>query len=224
MKMVHKILFAIIFLILIKVNCKALTYGGCDYNTISNLKKLVSNINISYTYEIIDNEAYFNVILNNIPDNVYFTDSNSIKQYSYPDTINGEITIQKYNNIQGGKYTFYVNNNVCNNIKLGTKYYNFPIYNRRRNSELCKDIPNFYLCKRWILKDYSDEEFSNIITEYRKSLKTSEENVAKIKYNKDIISKIVNFYIKYYYYFLPAIILPCILIIAISNKKQKFKL
>lgn len=224
MKILSKILFTILFLILFNANCSALSYGGCDYSTISVLKKLVNNINISYTYEIKDNNALFNVTLNNIPNNIYLVDSINQKKYEYTDTIDGELIITNYNNIYDGKYIFYVNNGICDGIKLGTKYYKLPIYNTRRNSELCADIPNYSLCKRWITKEYSQSEFEKSIEDYKKSLENQEEQQEEIKYEKDFLSKIVEFYIKYYYYFLPIIIILCIIIIAISNRKGKFKL
>ena len=224
MKLLSKILFTITILILFNANCKALSYGGCDYSTISSLKKLVNNVNISYTYEIRDNQAFFNVTLNNIPNNVYLVDSLNQKQYSYTDTENGELVIKDYSGISDGKYTFYVNNDICNGIKLGERYYKFPIYNSRRNSELCLDIPNYSLCKKWISKYYSQSEFEKNIENYKKNLESNEEKVEQIKFEKDFMSKIVEFYIKYYYYFLPAIIIPCIAIIIVSNRKDRFKL
>ena len=148
MKIISKILFTIAFFILFNVNCSALSYGGCDSSTISVLKKLVNNINISYSYEIVDNNAFFDITLNNIPNNVYLVDSINQKKYVYSDTENGELTINGYKNINEGKYIFYVNNGICDGIKLGTKYYKLPIYNTRRNSGLCADIPNYSLCKR----------------------------------------------------------------------------
>ena len=132
--------------------------------------------------------------------------------------------IKDYSGISDGKYTFYVNNDICNGIKLGERYYKFPIYNSRRNSELCLDIPNYSLCKKWISKYYSQSEFESNIEDYKKSLESNNKKEEQIKFEKDFMSKIVEFYIKYYYYFLPAIIIPCIAIIIISNRKDRFKL
>ena len=225
MKKRYKVFFILAFFLLLKVNCKALSYGGCDYNTVSNLKKLVNNINISYTYELKDNNSYFDVILSNIPKEVYFVDSVNLNTYNYNNTNNGELTISGYNGVTSGQYIFYVNNDVCNGVKLGTKYYNFPIYNTRFNSEECKDIPNYSLCKRWIQKYYSDYEFEKQISDYKKSLNSNDEKIEKqIKYKKDLFSRIIELYIKYYYYFLPAIILIFGAVIIISNRKGRFKI
>lgn len=224
--MKNKIKILIFFSILFLTNYSvgALSYGGCDYSTISDLKSQVTNINVSYTYEIIENEAYFNVTLNNIPKDVYFIDKNTGKKYFYDNTLNGEITINGYSEITGGRYNFFVYNNVCNEVKLGTKYYNFPIYNKRYNSEPCKGIENYYLCKKWISKYYSNEEFNKKIEEYKNSKKNETLIDNEIKYEKDITTTIVEFYIKYYYLFLPVLIVICFIIMHISKKKNSFKL
>ena len=220
-----KFLFIAILMLCFIKNVNALKYGGCEYSTISNLKMLVSNINVSYTYEINDNKAYFNVILNNIPRDVYFIDINTGNKYYYENTNNGEIVISGYNNDFGesGQYKFFINNNICNGIKLGTKYYKIPPYNNKYNSELCKDLENFSLCKKWSKNTYTDEEFKQKIEEY-KNVKNEKVEETEIKYEKDTLSKVVQFYIKYYYLFLPAIILICIIIMVISKKRNSFKL
>ena len=222
MKITYKILFTLILTAFtFKIN--ALTYGGCSYTTVAKLKALVNNINLSYTYEIKDNNACFNITLNNIPKGVAFKDLNTQKTYTYSDTKNGEITIYSYKDGEDGQYRFTINNNVCDGIKLGTKYYKLPIYNTRYQSESCKDIPNYFLCKKWLSKYYSDYEFEKNINEYKESFNATDDEL-DIKYEKDLISKIVGFYIKYYYYFLPAIILICIIVMHVSKKKNSFKL
>ena len=224
MKKIYNIVFSILLSLIIKDSVSALTYGGCDYTTVANLKKLVNNVNVSYSYEIINNEAYFSVTLNNIPEGAYFKDNYLNKTYHYSDTNNGELTINGYNLIKDGNYTFYTDNDTCRDIKLGSKYYKFPIYNTRMNDESCKDIPNFYMCKKWITKYYSDDEFESKIEEYKKNLNETEEFKKNIIYKKDFLSKFMEFYIKYYYIFLPIIIIICIIVITISNRKNKFKL
>ena len=204
-------------------NVKALLYGGCEYSVVSNLKSLVSNVNISYTYEIRNNDAYFNVTLNKIPKDVYFIDTKTNAKYYYSDTADGEITIKEYNNVTDGQYRFMIYNGICDGVKLGTKYYKFPKYNKIYNSEICKGIENYSLCKKWSKDNYSDDEKINKIKEYKSSEKEDVEK-SEIKYEKDTISKIVEFYIKYYYLFLPIIIFICVIIMFISRKKNSFKL
>ncbi len=201
----------------------ALTYGGCDYSSVSRMKSIVTNINLSYDYKIINNEAYFDVTLNNLTEDIYFYDTATQKKYYYNDTINGEIVIFNYK-ITSGSYKFYSAKNECYGISLGTKYYNFPVYNKYYNNELCKDIPNYSLCQKWGYVNYSQEEFEEMVLEYKNSTPIEEEQSINLEYKKTFLEKIIDIYIKYYYLFLGALILICSIIIIINNKKNQFKL
>ena len=203
------------------INSSALTYGGCDYSTVSRMKSIVSNINISYDYTIIDNQAYFNVTINNLTNDIYFYDTVTRKNYYYNETNNGEITIPNYNT--SGSYKFYSNNIACKDISLGSKYYNFPEYNVYHTDPLCSDIPNYSLCQKWASVNYSRDQIEEFILEY-KSFKEEVEEEIKVEYEKTIVDIIADLYINYYYYFLGGLILVCCTIIIINNKKNKFKL
>ena len=224
MKKMYKLIFTFVVFMIFKSDFKALTYGGCDYTTVANLKKLINNIDVSYTYSIINNEAVFDVTLANIPPNVSFRDSYNSKKYFYSDTSNGEIIIRGYKDVQDGNYTFSVKNGICDNVKLGTKYYKFPIYNHRMNSDSCKDIPKFSLCKKWLNKYYYDYEFEREVKKYKESLEQKETTQLDIKYEKDFFTKLIEFYVKYYYVLLPAIIVIFGTIIIVYNRKGRFKL
>ena len=202
------------------INSFALTYGGCEYSTVSRMKSIVSNINISYDYKIVDNRAYFNVTLNNLTNDIYFYDTATRKKYYYKDTNNGEITL--YNYIDSGSFKFYSNNVSCYNLSLGTKYYKFPSYNVYYSDPLCAEIPSYSLCQKWASVNYSRDEFEHLVMEYKNGKNTEEEVI--VEYEKTLIDKIVELYIKYYYYFLGAIILIFVPIIIVNDRKNRFKL
>lgn len=204
-------------------NVDALTYGGCDYSIVSKLKSLVSNINISYDYHVVNNQVYFDVTLTNITPNMYFLDTTTDITYTYNNTNNGEITLRNYSN-QSGSYKFYSQGNGCDGILLGTKYYKFPTYNIYYNDPLCSDIPNYGLCQKWVSVNYSYDKFERTIKEYKASLEITPPKEEEVEYNKSIVDIIVELYIKYYYFFLIAIILVCGSIIFIKQRKDKFKL
>lgn len=215
----------LLFLIINFIFCSAsaLTYNGCDYADISKMKSIVTNINLSYDYKIINNEAYFNVTINNLTEDIYFYDTATGKEYYYSDTNNGELVIYNYN-ITSGSYKFYSTKNNCSRILLGTKYYNFPVYNRYYGSPLCSDIPNYSLCQKWGYVNYSQDEFEKIIYEYKKNKPIEEDVEIEAEYKKTFFDKIVDIYINYYYYFLGAVILICVVVIIINNKKNYFRL
>lgn len=216
-----KILF-ILIMYLFGFSVSALTYGGCDYSTVSRMKSIVTNINLTYDYKIIDNMAFFDVTLNNLTEDIYFYDTVTEKKYYYSDTDNGELTIFNYK-IISGSYKFYSAKNECLGVPLGTKYYNFPVYNKYYADPLCEDIPNYSLCQKWGYVNYSYTDFERKISEYKNSTQEEEEDI-KLEYKKTFLEKIVDVYINYYYLFLGVVILACIIVILINNKKNQFKL
>lgn len=218
-----KKIILIILLSFTFINSSALTYGGCDYSTVSRMKSIVKNINISYDYKYINDNVTFSVTINNLTNDIYFYDTGSGKTYYYSNTNNGEITINNYNG-NSGSYKFYSNNKSCYGISLGTKYYKFPTYNTYYNHSLCSDIPNYSLCQKWGYVNYSEEEFKKLVLEYKEGKEEKEEEKTVVEYEKTIIDKIVEIYIHYYYYFLGAIILVFGTIIIVNNRKNRFKL
>lgn len=219
--MKKKIIFTLIIFVVQIRSINALSYSGCEYSIISRLKSFVSNINVSYDYHIINDEAYFDITLSNIPNEVYMEDANTnIKYYNFN---NGEIIIRNYNK-HSAKYIFYSTDSNCDGVSLGSRYITLPIYNIYYGSESCKDIPNFSLCKKWINKIYGTSEFETLVNKYKESLKEDEEIEQNIEYQKTLLDRIVDFYVKYYYILLIGIIVICGSIIIINRQKNKFKL
>lgn len=213
-----KKIFILILYFLIIDNVSALKYGNCDYSTIARYKSLVSNVNIVYDYKILNNIAYFDVTITNIVPGMTFKDSNTQKIYTYKDTVNGEIVISNYT--ESGNYKFYIDELGCTNKIIGTKYYRFPIYNAYSLYDECKGKENYNVCKKWLNKKITYDEFN-------KSLNNrNEENIKIDEENKDvkgIFDYIIEFYVNYYYIVLPIIIIVCCIVIYLKWKKEKFK-
>lgn len=217
--MKKKILLLIVLTIL-PIEIFGLTYGGCEYSFISKLKSLVTNINVSYDYNINNNKPVFSVTLVNITPDMYFYDSGTRKNYYYNNTNNGEITIYNYSGYSGS-FKFYSAKKECEGISLGTKYYNFPTYNEYYSNPLCEGL-NISICDKWAKVDYSYQEFKEMIDEYKAS--DEEELIENIDNDKNTFDAIIKFYIDYYYYILISIIAVCVIIIIYKSKKDKFKL
>ena len=220
--MKKKILILFITLFINVSSVFALTYGGCDYSTISRLKSLVNNVNIVYSYHESEGQILFDVTLSNITPQMYFYDSVNDKYYYYNDTNNGEITINNYYYSQN--YKFYSALNECKGVLIGTKYYNFPSYNAFYTDPACSDIPNFSLCQKWVNNSYSYDKFITLINQYKNSQDSKPIEEQNIEYEMTIIDYIIEFYVKYYYYIFIAIILICVSIIIINRRKDRFKL
>lgn len=217
-----KKLILLIMLLLSFIKVRALSYGGCEYSRISKLKSYVTNVNVLYNYRLSGNSPIFSVTLTNITPEMYFIDSYSGETYFYNNTNAGEITITNYYG-NGGQYNFYSNIGECYGIKLGTKYYKFPTYNVYYGSEVCKDIPEYSLCQKWIDNNYDYYTFYRLASEYKESLK-KEDKVSNQTYKKTVLDNIVDFYINNYMYFLGIIVIICATIILIDRKKNRFKL
>jgi len=219
--MKKKILFFIVSILFINIDIYALTYGGCDYSSVSELKALIGNINISYDYHMSGSNVYFDITLNNIPENVYFVDTLSNITYTYSNTQNGELTIRDYTGVSGS-YKFYSAISACQGISLGTKYYTFPTYNPYYTSDICSDIKEFSLCQKWANVKYSKDEFERLVYQYKYASNMEENN--EIEYNKSILDNIIEFYLKYYYLVLGGIIIVFGGAIIIKMRKDRFKL
>lgn len=220
-KIYYKIIFTVLCLSF-SLSAKSLTYGGCEYSEISNLKSFVSNVNISYDYYIYDNEAYFDVTLTNLVSGIYFVDSKTGIKYFYDNTNDGEIIIKGYKN-SGGNYKFYSALDKCYGVKLGNKYYSFPTYNRYYESDICKENQNYSLCQKWTKVTYSYNELKEKIDEYNKKNEILEsEKEPTIIYDKTLLDVFVSFYVKYYYIILIGIIAVCVITMIINSRKNKF--
>ena len=218
-----KKIILILLMFLINFRVYSLTYGGCDYSIVSRMKSLVTNINVSYSYRVIENKPYFDITITNLIPEVYFVDTLTNATYTYSNTQDGEITIYNYTG-DSGSFKFYSAIDACYGISLGTKYYKFPNYNIYYNDPICSDIPNYSLCQKWVKVNYSKEEFEKKVLEYKKVDDIVEEEKEQLDTKKTIFDVIIELYIKYYYYFLGSLIIICSIIILVHNKKNKFKL
>lgn len=215
----------IIILLLIPNMVSARSKTSCDYTLLANLKNLASNVDITYTYKIVNDEVYFDVTLTNIQSDMYFIDSKDNKTYYYTDTNNGVITINDY---PSGKitYTFYSNNNECLNEKLSTKYVNLPSYNKFYNYPECNNINNYIACRKWTQYTDSYEEFKKDIDNYLS--KQKQETTEEVIVEETWFNKLVKFYTSYYYIILPSVIGIVVgilyLVKYIKHRRNRFKL
>lgn len=220
-----KILVVVLLLvILFKTNTvNAIVISSCKTTTLSNLKSIANNINLSYTYEIKNNNAYFKVTINNLINDIYIVDSLGNK-YIYNNSNNGEITTKEYYNVEKIKFYIYSNVNDCMNDLLLTKYINLPIYNIYFNDPLCNGIENYKLCQKWYNQTLSYEEFVYEINKYKSIDEIDTTKEINRKDVEGLFDIMFNIYIKYYYIILPILIVSCLIIMYIKNKKNKFNL
>ena len=219
--MKKKIFFILFMLLFYKTNIHALTYGGCDFSDVARMKQVVTNVSITYDYKIVNNKAYFDVTISNLTNDIYIKDNYANKEY-YKFT-NGELVIH---NVSDGSISLKFNSNKkeCKGLLLGTKYEQFPIYNKYYNNDVCKDMEGFSQCEKWVSKAYTLDEIKAAIKKYNDSLKENPEEPTKEIYKKTFFDKLIDFYVKYYLVFLISIIGVCMIIILVHRKRSQFKI
>ncbi len=203
----------LILLLFIPISVSARSLVDCDVTVLSSMKSLAANINISSNYRIDNNQAYFDVTINNITPDIYFIDNSTNITYNYSNTNNGEITITGYTNIEKINYTFYSSDKECSGNMLTTKYVTFPNYNQYYGDEICKGIENYSLCKRWAKVTSNYDEFKTKVENYKNN-----KPVIVEPEKPSVVEGVLNFLIKY----IIAIIIGTIIIIGlISFKRHK---
>ena len=205
-----KIIFILIFFLMLSKVCAV-----CSNKEIKNLKSFVNNVTYTYDYYLENEQAFFNVNLYNLTDNLYIID-NYNKRYDYYNTTNGQLSLYSYQN--SVNFTFYSVN--CDNEKIGNINISFPIYNKYYKEGICSDFSEYSWCHKWTNKVYTYEEIESLNRKTKDETKIVDEKDNK----SDIFDKINSLYVKYYYIFLPIIIILGIVIMRIINKKQRFEL
>lgn len=190
----------------------------CSYSRLSDLKKLASNVNVTYTYTINDNKATFDIKFANLTNDIYLYDSLNDKKYNQV----GEIVLKNYSD--GIKYRFFIksNDNDCKDEVLMTKYVTLPKYNIYYGNSLCEGIEDYALCQRWgsfSVNNY--EEYETQIKKYKSSLVKKESNIEN-KEEETFFDKVTDFLYDYYIFILSGIIIIGLIIIYYLYKKDKF--
>lgn len=221
-----RVIYIIVFLFCLFPNIViARSKTKCDYTLLSNIKNMTNNINITYTYHIENDIAYFDITLTNLKEDIYFIDNTTNKAYYYTDTNNGEITINNYS-INKVSYSFYSNNSECLDEKLTIKYVNLPLYNYYYNYPECEGVTNLKACEKWSGYVASEEEFRNTVNSY-KNKNSNNENSISLQ-DTTWFNKLVKMYTTYYYIITPlfvGVIVGIVYLIKyIEHRRNRFKI
>lgn len=213
-------LILIVSLFFFITNVRALSYAGCDFSDVARMKQIVSNINVSYNYRIVNDEAYFDVIINNLTNDIYVTDN--YYKGEFHNFINGELVL--YNVKANSIYLKFNSNRLeCRGLLLGNKYEQFPIFNKYYDDEVCSGIKGLSYCNKWVNKEYTFEEVKSAVEKHN-SITPKTEEPTQVIYKKTLLDKVIAFYLKYYYIVLAAVIVFCVTIIIINKRKNQFKI
>lgn len=192
----------------------------CTYDTKSYLKKMASNINLSYDYVEQEEKAIFKITFSNVYKEFYLKEVKTGQVY-YPDTTKdlSEIEVNNYNSGKSYQFEVYTNRVDCEDEILATFYASLPYYNPYYKEDVCTNL-NYELCSKWSQHNLSKEQFIENVTKYKESLKQEEIEIPLEEENK--LPYLLEFYLNYYYIILPIIIIGLSYIIYLHNKKDSF--
>ena len=208
-----KLLLLILIAMIIPVNVKA----DCDNDEIIRLQKLANNINTNYEYD--ENTNKFKLTFTNLTSEMIIEDINNNRDY-YDDV---ELVI---NNLDSGKYTYYVyaRNKNCYESELKIKNIQLPYLNPYYASKDCELIPDYEYCSKWLPKSISYETWKTNISKKIEELKKEEKSkqiIIKESLGDKIKKFITELYITHYYIFLPLVIVSLCAIIYLKNKSDQ---
>ncbi len=192
----------------------------CDYKEKARLNKIAANVSFSIEYKETNKGVEFTTIITNLHPDIYIIDTSTNKKYYYnaKSANPKEIKISGYKDGVSIRYEMHMVNKICKETLLTFKYANFPPYNPFYKDPLCKDIKEFSLCRKWIKVNYNYNEFKKQVEKYKT------ETIVEVEKDieKGYLFNFVDFYLKYYMYILPVIILVSSGIIYIVNRDKEF--
>lgn len=195
----------------------------CDDKNASDYKYVASNVNVIYTYKMIDDKPVFTITFTNLFYGNVIKD-NLGHRYTYMDfQSETELSLDGYSDNQ--RLTFYIYENDCGSRLLATKYVTLPKYNSLSTDPICKGVENYSLCQRWGEINVSYDEFVKKVTAYKESKKKIVVEEKPFVAELSLRDKIFRFVGKYYVYLVSAVVLVILFLAAlksVSLKKNQF--
>lgn len=195
--------------------------GYCTTEEKIRYSTLASNITTSYEYTEKDTGVLFNITIHNVHKDLIIIDKQTGKKYSNK---NKELNNFNINNLVDGKsYVFevYADNKDCSYRLYNTLYVTVPKYNKYYKESVCDDASDYIYCQKWVeTGNLSYEEFLVLVNNYKNN--AVDEEIVDEKEEKNWIYIVGDFWAKYYLYISGMIIIICIPIIVIKNKRDNF--
>lgn len=199
-----KILSVIVMMIMMT----EVVYADCSYQEQLNLNSKAANVRT--TYELITDRVeyedgvslveYFVIRILNITEDTYVEISNDIekdaKTYHYADTEDGKVNIIWTKTSEIANFTvkvFAETTTACSGDLLKTSRFSMPKYNGYYNRAICEEIPDFYLCQKYISVDDVDEsEFVSKVEGYINGTVDKDGEKVNQKENKKSFLEFIN--------------------------------
>lgn len=195
----------------------------CDFREKARLISIASNLALSTDYFELNNMVEFSITISNPHPDIYIVDTIKNENYYYdPSSANpAEIKITGYKDGITVKYEIHSVDIVCMENLIMSKYVTLPPYNQYYKDPICKDIPDFSLCKKWVKVNYTYDEFIEQVEKYKAGLE-EETQTPEDDYD-GYFNELIEIFIKYYIYILPIIIILGIVGINILKRRKEFR-
>lgn len=190
------------------------TEAECSYERISELSKMASNVQLSYTYELKQTIEY-DVHITNLTNDLYAIDS--IGYVIYTNDVSLHYVYDERKLFHPGdtiSYKIYSNDENCKDEYIMTKYITLPNYNRFALSNECKKYPGFKYCSLWDNSNVSYKEFYDELNDYKTNF--TKDNIDKFDNSNN--SKLI---FNNYYVVIGFVMLLFIIILFLFKRRQK---
>ena len=216
MKKIVKIIF-LCLIIMLPVKIK----GYCTTEDKIRYSNLAKNITTSYDFVEKNGNVTFNITIHNVHKDLIVMDTTSGIRYSSNVKQLNNYTINNLNDGTSYSFNIYASNPDCSYRIYNTLYLTFPKYNKYYNDPVCDGLSDYIYCQKWVdIGGMNYDQFVNLVNDYKEDEEIIINNNTENK--KDLIYIIGDFWAKYYLYIAGGIILICLPIIIIKNKRDSF--
>lgn len=186
-------------------------FALCSNSEKALYKKIVSNINVSYDYQMFYTKPIFDITFSNVV-NVYMTDDKGYKYY--PDS-NNQVFLKGRNAGENIRVNFY-SNASCIGDQIGSLYAQTPTYNYFYNLAVCENAREYSLCQKWVKHGLSEADFIKNVKNYIEERDSKSDAPIKTKFS--IFEFILSLFSNIWFY---VILIPIVIFVVIKLIKRK---
>ena len=201
----------------------------CDYVEQARLKNIAGNYTYSLNESEVDEVILVDVTITNLHPDIYLYDEDKDVEYHYDTNSDNpsELTIKGLEPGTPKRIYAYPESGNCyipykteDTSLLLTKYIQIPFYNEFHSDERCDKYQNQTVCLKWLSASLSEEVFENAMKELESNVGTETETVSEQV--KSIFEEIKDFFLKYYMFVLPVIIIGALAGIIIYRRRNTY--
>lgn len=226
----------IVFVLALFIVGRNVYAASCSLEEKTELRTMASNVSVSYVpvdklmsndegdyYEYYLDVKIFNInsylrveVIDNSNHNQYYLDVNDVG-------LDGAITMRQRDNeiVKNLTFNIYGASNDCYSTALRTVKLTLPKFNYYSERAICEDIPEFYLCQKYVTYDIDSATFIENVQEYKEKYENQKENEGEENGDGSAVSKAISNVSKYRYIIAGVIVAAGIVATIIIVKKKR---